>query len=368
MRGDEEVRGVFPARFHVGEPDGDGRTEVRAADSTRRWVLGRRELRVARQFDGIRSYADIARSTAAGGRPAVSVDALRRFEARLLRLGVLENAGAQPGGRARRRLRAWFRACVTVEFVGGDPTRLLDRLDPPLRRLTGRGPVLCAAVAVLSALAALGPRADVIAGELRAALEGAGLLGFLAAFVVSAVFHEGGHVLACHRYRVPVERVSLGLRWLIPFAWTRPEQQAWKRLPAGSRVMTAVSGPLGSLVFAALGGAAWHFGHDLGPVRLLGLYVLAGGTVGMVPTLVPTLDGDAYLLLELWLGRPNLRGRSIDHLVATFTDRRRAARTSRRERLLYVCFGAAAVISQTAATGLVLWAAYWFSIAPLTSS
>jgi hypothetical protein len=120
-------------------------------------------------------------------------------------------------------------------------------------------------------------------------------------------------------------------------------------------------------VFAALGAAAWHFGHGIEPVRLLGLYVLAAGTVGMVPTLIPTLDGDAYLLLELWLRRPNLRGRSVDHLVATFTDPRRAARTGRGERLLYVCFGSAALLSQVAATGLVLWAAYALSVEPLVT-
>ncbi|MGW7410993.1 site-2 protease family protein [Streptomyces sp. NPDC054863] len=364
MTGDRIVRGIFPARFRVGDPGPDGRSEVSDPDSSRRWVLGARELGVARRFDGARSYTDIVGASSNGNRPGLSVDAARRFETRLLRLGVLEPGGAAVRGVNWQRLRAWWRGCSTIELAGGNPTRVLDRFDRPLRRLTTRPVVLVAAVGAALTLAALATRVGMITEELLDALRGPGLLGFLAAFVASALFHEGGHTVACRHYGIQVERVSIGLRWLIPFAWTKPDQAAWQRLPVPSRVVTVVSGPLGSLVFAALGGLLWYLGHGPDPVRLTGLYMLAAGTVGMAPTLIPILEGDAYLLLELWLRRPHLRSRSFDHLADTFNDPRRARRTSGGDRLLYLCFAAASAIGSAAATGLVFWAAYRLSVQP----
>ncbi|MET4926616.1 M50 family metallopeptidase [Streptomyces sp. PSRA5] len=373
MSDDETVRGVFPARFRVGDPDPAGRSEVSDPESPRRWVLGRNELSVARRFDGARSYAEIAAAVgpAVAGptgngeaRHRLSPDAARRFETRLLRLGLLEPCGEAARGVNWQRLRAWCRTRATIEFAGGDPTRLLDRLDGPLRTLTARSVVLLVALGAVLTLAALGTRAGMILDELRDALVGAGLLGFLAAFVASALFHEGGHAVACHRYGVPVDRVGIGLRWFIPFAWTRPDQTAWQRLPVSARVVTVVAGPLGGLVFAALGGLVWYLGHDVDGVRAAGLYMLAAGTVGMAPTLVPVLEGDAYLLLELWLRRPNLRSRSFDHLVTTFTDPRRAGRTGGGKRVLYLSFASVSALGSVAATCLVFWAAYRFSIEP----
>lgn len=369
MSDDETVRGVFPARFRVGDPDPAGRSEVSDPESPRRWVLGRNELSVARRFDGARSYAEIAAAAGPAGNGAarhrLSPDAARRFETRLLRLGLLEPGGEAARGVNWQRLTAWCRTRATIEFAGGDPTRLLDRLDGPLRTLTARSVVLLVALGAVLTLAALGTRVGMILDELRDALVGAGLLGFLAAFVASALFHEGGHAVACHRYGVPVDRVGIGLRWFIPFAWTRPDQTAWQRLPVSARVVTVVAGPLGGLVFAALGGLVWYLGHDVEGVRAAGLYMLAAGTAGMVPTLVPVLEGDAYLLLELWLRQPNLRSRSFDHLVTTFTDPRRAGRTGGGERVLYLSFASVSALGSVAATGLVFWAAYRFSIEPV---
>jgi putative peptide zinc metalloprotease protein len=242
---------------------------------------------------------------------------------------------------------------------------MLNRWSRSSRRLTDRGPVLLATVYALATLALLCARVGDLAGEVRPALAGAGLLGLAAAFAASAVFHEGGHALACHRYAVGVERIGIGLRWLVPFAWTRPDQDAWRQLPGRARVVTAVAGPLGSLLFAALGGTLWYAAHDVEALRLAGLYSVVAGTVGMAPTLVPTFEGDAYLLLEMWLGRPNLRQRSFEHLLGAFTGTPRTSRTRRGAHLLYVAFALTSALLCAAATCCVLGAVYWFAIAPL---
>lgn len=367
---DMTVLGVFPARYRIGPADADGRCEVSDPASNRRWKLGPGELLVARRFDGARSYAEVAAATTTGGRPAVPAQAARRFEARLLRLGILEPGGGGPGGasradRYRHRLARRLRAVGTIEFAGGDPTRMLDRWSRSVRRLTGRGPVLLVTVYVLATPVLLRAHVGDLAGEVRPALEGAGLLGLAAAFVASAVFHEGGHALACHRYAVGVERIGIGLRWFVPFAWTRPDQDAWRRLPARDRVVTAVAGPLGSLVFAALGGSLWYAAHDVEAFRLAGLYSVVAGTVGMAPTLVPTFEGDAYLLLEMWLGKPNLRRRSFEHLLGALTGAPRPGGTGRGAHLLYVAFALTSALLCAAATCCVLGAVYWFAIAPM---
>lgn len=340
----EPVRGVFPEHHRIEGTRDDGRVVVVDARSSRRWALGRVELRVARAFDGVSSYADVVRRAGVVG---ASVDAVRALEGRLLAVGILTDRAAPAKGRP---WLSWIRA---VDLAADAPEPVLHRLRWLVRVGTNRWTVLAAVGCVLAAGALVDWRR--FATEVPSAISGWGLLGLLLAFTVSAVFHESGHAFACTRFGVGIEEIGIGLRWLVPFAWTRPDQDAWESLPVGSRVLTVAAGPLGSLVCGALGAAIWQVAHDAAPLRLAGLYLVLASTVGMTPTLVPVVEGDAYLLLEMVLRRRGLRRRSLDHLTAAIIPSRRQIKAGPGERALYLIFGTCAVAGTAAVTGAALW-------------
>lgn len=342
----ETVRGTFPDHYRIAGPRPDGRAVVVDPRSGRRWALGPTELRVARAFDGASSYADVIGCTGVTG---ASADAVRALESRLLAVGILADRAAPAQG---RRWLSWIRA---VDVAVGGPDPLLDRLTGLIRAATHPVTVFAGIGCVLVAVGLLDWRR--FAGEVASAISGWGLLGLLAAFTLSAVFHEGGHAFACKRFGVGIDEMGIGLRWLVPFAWTRPDQDAWEALPIGRRVLTITAGPLGSLVFGALGALAWQLGHGVAPLRLAGLYAVLAGTAGMTPTLIPFLEGDAYLLLEMVSRRPDLRRRSLDFLTG-----RRKIQAGRGERALHLCFGTCAVLATIAVTGAALWL-LWYCVA-----
>jgi putative peptide zinc metalloprotease protein len=342
----DTVRGTFPDHYRIAGTRPDGRVVVVDPRSGRRWALGPTELRVARAFDGVSSYADVIGRCGVAG---ASAGAVRALEGRLLAVGILaDRATPAPG----RRWLSWIRA---VDVAVGGPDALLNKLSWLIRAATHRLTVFTGIGGVLVAVALVDwPR---FAGEVPPAISGWGLLGLLAAFTLSAVFHEGGHAFACKRFGVGIDEMGIGLRWLVPFAWTRPDQDAWEAQPIGRRVLTITAGPLGSLVFAALGALTWQLGHGVGPLRLAGLYAVLAGTAGMTPTLIPFLEGDAYLLLEMVLRRPDLRRRSLDFLKG-----RRKIQVGRGERALYLCFGTCTILATIAVTGAALWL-LWYCVA-----
>lgn len=342
----EPVRGVFPAHYRIAGTRDDGRVVVLDPRSSRRWALGPTELKVARAFDGVSSYADVVGRAGVAG---ASVAAVRALEGRLLAVGILADRAASAKG---RQWLSWVRA---VDVAAGAPDAVLNRLMWLVRAGTSRLTVLTAIGGVLATAALLDWRR--FATEVPSAISGWGLLGLLVAFTLSAVFHEGGHAFACKRFGVGVDEMGIGLRWLVPFAWTRPDQEVWEALPVGRRVLTITAGPLGSLVFAVLGALSWQLGHEAAPLRLAGLYAVLAGTFGMTPTLIPFLEGDAYLLLEMALRRPDLRRRSLDFLKG-----RRTIPAGRGERALYLCFGTCAVLGTIAVTGAALWL-LWYCVA-----
>lgn len=341
---------MFPDHHRIVGTRQDGRVVVVDARSSRRWALGQVELRVARAFDGASSYADVIRRAGVAG---ASADAVRALEGRLLAVGILADRAAPARG------RRWLSRVRALDLAAGGPDPVLNRMTWLIRACTNRWTVIVAICSVLAAGALVDWRR--FATEVPSAISGWGLLGLLMAFVVSAVLHEGGHAFACKRFGIGIEEIGIGLRWLVPFAWTRPDQDAWESLPLGRRVLTVTAGPLGSLVCGALGAVTWQVAHGVTPLRLAGLYAVLAGTVGMTPTLIPFLEGDAYLLLEMALRGRGLRRRSLDFLTAAIVPARRTIRAGRREWALYLCFGTCTVLGTAAVTGAALWL-FWYCV------
>ncbi|UVS81933.1 M50 family metallopeptidase [Actinokineospora sp. UTMC 2448] len=334
----ESVRARFPARLVV-EPADDGRFAVTDPRGRARWVLGGPVLDVARLFTGDGTYAEVAEAARSAGLRTATAQSMRAFEAKLLALGVLDDT-ARPSP-ARRALRV-LTAVERVDVGAADPTRALDALLRRAPWLAGCGVAVLACLVSLAAVVALLARFAEFAAAVPDALRGWGLLGVLVVTVLSSVFHEGGHALACRAYGVPVRRVGIGLRSLAVFAWTEPDERVWSALPWRPRLVTVAAGLLGSLVYAAVGVALWLSG----PLATLGVWLVLAGTVCVVPTLIPSFDGDAYLLLTCLPGMANLRSRSF----AALRSRRWGVPT-----LGYAAFALITVLGRAAVAAFVLW-------------
>ena len=344
--------GRFPERYRVSAATTAGRYVVEDPERGTRWALGLRELTACRAFDGARDYDEIAEVLCKrGGAPPRP--ALRALEDRLLTLGLLEAGAPRP-----RKAAAWvhymLRRLWRLELVTLRPGRRTDSFLRRLAPLSSAGAVAALSASALAVLAGLAPQLGRLVAETPHALGGPGLLACYVVAWLSAVFHEGAHMLGCRRYGIRVKRVGVGLLGLLPFAWTQPHQDDWDRLPVRKRMVTVVVGPFGSLLFAELSACVWLLGHDVKALRLLGIYGALSGTLLMVPTLVPIFPGDAYLLLTEWLGRPNLRWRSFDHLLSVVAQRRTSA--TRVEATLYVGFAAATIVGWLVGLASVSWA------------
>ncbi|WP_018684878.1 hypothetical protein [Actinokineospora enzanensis] len=345
MRADDTVRARFPHRLVV-VPADRGRSRVTDPRTRAGWVLGRAELALARRFDGVRTYAAVAE-----GLPGATPEKVRAFETRLLALGVLE----PPPSPVRRIARAVV-ALDRVDIGTADPTRALDvvlRRTPWLVRRSFVRTTTVLSLGVLTGL--LITRGGEFVAAVPDAVRGWGLPCLLVVVLLSTVFHEGGHALACRHYEVAVREVGLGLRSLFPFAWTEPDQQRWAALPPGPRLVTVAAGPLGSLVYAAAGACLW-LPPLPDPLRWLGLAMVLSGTVFIIPTLIPAFDGDAYLLLTTVPGLDNLRGRSFAHVRGLLGGTRSVGFVV---SLGYVAFAALTVLGRLAVAACVVWLLLW---------
>jgi putative peptide zinc metalloprotease protein len=368
VAGEGITKGRFPARYRVVGVGPDGRCRVYDPLSTRRWALGAVELSVARQFDGMRSYDEIRAAVRGDSGRNVATERLAELEARLLALGLLEPAEYDYTSRGWTWFRVrWLRRLAETQLFSVDPQGVLHLVERRLRWLRSYVTVVVTVVFVILVLGIVTTRARQLWSEVPSAITGAGLVYLIVASVACAALHEGGHALACHRYGVPVESIGIGLHWLMPFAWTQPRQDAWSQLPLRRRLVTIVAGTMGSLVFAALGGALWLVAHDSEPLRLVGLFAILAGTVVSVPTLLPIFNGDGYLLLTEVTGRTNLRHKAFRHLMDTLTNPRRAACHRPSERVIYLSFALAAIAGRSAAALFVVWLLWNFSLRPVLS-
>lgn len=357
------ARGRFPARFRVDGAGPDGRHRIVDPQSGQRWAIGATELAVLRQFDGVSTYGEILHVLQERARKPFPLEKLRTFEAKLLANGLLESG--EPG-RVRDPFTGfhfgWLHRLIVIKLLAGNPQRALDAILLAAPWLTSRACIAAALLFTVAVLGAVCTRLPVLWGELPAALASWGVVWLYAVAVSSALFHEGGHALACRRYGVTVREMGVAIYFLLPFAWTRPDQDAWSGLPLRARLTTIFAGPFGSLLFAALGGLAWLLDANGGFLSLLGVYALISGMIGVIPTMLPIFNGDGYLLITELFGLPNLRRRAFEHLRVTFTDPRRAARAAPRQRLLYLSVSVGTIAGWIAVTLFVLWSVWTFSL------
>lgn len=286
-------------------------------------MLSEQEMAVLRNVDGTRSIADLlALLNTAWPQREFTREDIEDFLAQLIqnqlvirtstsRVPISPRSISPDAGRTGFRIGSLLRFQMRLT----DPTPLLNRLEPLIRRLFSResGLVLMALVAVALTIVVL--RFDQLAKNLPGPWDFFGpdnLLLLLASFVIVKTLHELGHAFAARRFGAECHEAGVMLMMFTPLLYTNVTD-AWI-LDRRSRLMITAAGMLVELALASVATILW-FAAAPGILKAILANIMVLCTAG---TLVfngnPLLRFDGYFLLTDLAGLPNLSHRASQRL------------------------------------------------------
>ena len=206
--------------------------------------------------------------------------------------------------RQRESLGKWM-AFLFVRVPLLNPERLLDRLLPLVRLLTGSGAWLVWAAVVLAGLLTALQHHEALAQHGQGLLALSNLPWLYASLTLVKVLHELNHTFVCKRYGGQVP--TLGVMFLIftPLPYV-DASASWGMRSKWQRAHVGAAGILAEFFLAALGALVWaHTGEGL--LNSLAFNVMV---VGSVSSLLfngnPLVRFDAYYVLIDLVEMPNL--------------------------------------------------------------
>ncbi|MDJ0630625.1 MAG: M50 family metallopeptidase [Rhodobacter sp.] len=296
----------------------DGKSEVYLPDRDLRVRLHPRQLTLLRLYDGTRDTEAVLTAFAATSGGRMKPDALGTFEDKMRSLGFLVHAGQGAEqkvdpfagieyGLARRRP-------PKVIFNLDDTDRSLGPLLAFLRRPAGLGVLACLGLLVAWGWVLSFQQQTAVWGQFPRLLNTVWwVFLFYPVWFTVMTLHEFGHALACMAKGVPMREVGIGRRRMLFVGWAKPDQAIWSALGYGDKVFTVIAGPLVNLSFFGLGAVLWNvIQHPTMADIVLSAALLPLFT--MVPTLIPTNKGDAYLLVSEAIGQPGYYTRATRHV------------------------------------------------------
>lgn len=191
----------------------------------------------------------------------------------------------------------------------GDPTRLLERLEPWLAPFLTRGfLVLCLVAVIAGAATALQSQAAIAEFVSHNSLNPRHLALALVCYPLMKALHELAHALLIRRYGGTVPQWGFTLFVLMPAPFV--DASGSIELPRGRRALVAAAGILVELACAALAALAWStLGH--GWLRdAAGVVMVIGGASTLLVNGNPLLRFDGYHVLCDLIDVPNLAARS----------------------------------------------------------
>jgi putative peptide zinc metalloprotease protein len=284
------------------------------------------EVGVLKQFDGIRTAAEVAAELAEAGL-RVSAAAVEGFAGKLKTMGLLERTVGERSVLMMERLRAQRRQRLGGGFQGdifrirwslGDPDHFMDRTIPYLRWMFTRGFLVASVFVFAIYLLVLGlkwPEFTAAFGNLVNFRYSAWELFVLwCTATVIIVIHELGHGYTCKHFGGQVHEIGAMLLYFEPAffcnvndAWTFPELKA--------RLWVTAAGSWIQLVVAGLAAIVWW---AAAPGTLISHIALSAVLIGGVTTIAmnanPLIPLDGYFALSDYLEVPNLRQRAFARL------------------------------------------------------
>lgn len=332
---------LFPPR-HDAE---DRRHTVYDPRTDLSYFLGEAELLVARQFDGQRSTEEIVEQFRQAHGKQLTVTKLQAFGQKLRQLGLLTEVGQTSEHKVMDPAIGIsygpLKALLMIPVLRMDPARQLAWLHANFRGLCSVWFAMLGLALIAGALGLLQQHWGAFLTDAQAVYGGDArwLLWHYPVVVVSIYFHEIGHALSCHHYKVRITDFGIAVYLLLATGWARPLQSDWALLSRRQRLITIFMGPFASLLFAAVGVFLWQgavaAGLPPGFARTLGVVMAVSATLALVPTLLPMFNGDTYLAITELLGIPRLRQRAFRYLKDLRKGQQHEVPLSRRRKALY---------------------------------
>ena len=360
---EESCKGVFLSDYHVEQAvgtQGAVRFIIFCAETNSTWRVGATELTVAKLFDGLRTYDEIAATLRTDHKVNISTEKLKAFEERLLKLRLL---------RARTDERPLVHPLSSFNFGLLQPLLVIPLLrlrpEPMLTRLVHHFPLLVSSFMLWIAIGLSLIGAGIVLSDYQRfsisivnTLSGWWWAWLYLIISLSGIFHEGGHALCSKAFKVRIHEVGFMIYFLIPFAWTTPNQRDLAQLKSHERVMTIIAGPLGSLALIGPAAILWSlsppesFGHHLGVCGVV------AAVFGATLTLLPFVNGDGHLLLAEFFHQPNLKRDSFNYLRTLFSNKERSGHhlLTRRQRVLFLFVALGSLITGWLALGGIVLA------------
>lgn len=359
----ELCKGVFLSDYHVEQVAGahsPARFTIFCDETNSMWRVGATELTIARLFDGVRTYDEIAATLRSDHRINISTEKLKVFEERLIKLGLLRGGPDEkpPFNPLTSFNFGWLQPLLVIRLLRLRPEPMLTRLLHYCPWLVssfmlwiGVGLSLIGAGIVLSDYQRFSTSAV-------STISSWWLVWTYVIICLSGIFHEGGHALCCKAFKTRVHEVGFMIYFLVPFAWTTPNQRDWDQLKSRERVMTILAGPLGSLALAGPAAILWRLSPPESFAQHFGSCGVLAAVFGATLTFLPFVNGDGQLLLAEVFHQPNLKRDSFTYL-RTLTSKRKRSQNhslSKRRRVLFLFVALGTLITGWLAVGGIVLA------------
>lgn len=201
---------------------------------------------------------------------------------------------------------------ISIKIPLFNPDRLLRRLFPLCRWLTGRMFFGLWLAVVAAAMLALAANWRQFAGQATTALAPGNLFFLWLAWLLLKIWHELFHALVCYRYGGRVHEAGILFILFIPLTYVNATS-SWGFVSRWQRIHTAAAGMYAELFIAALATLLWAGSmHSITGAMAHNLVIVAGFS-SLLFNANPLMRFDGYFILSDLLDIANLydRGRQF---------------------------------------------------------
>ena len=288
------------------------------------------QWQLARLFDGVRSYDEIAAAFEAETGIPISAEEVRTFAENMdeggfwyknpqeKNIAMNEKLAAQ---RSRRVQSGSSFNVAHISFSAWDPDRYLTKLDQRIGKYVyNRWMTLFAVFLFLLEAVVFTAKWSVIGPDIPTYFNFAkktfsDVVEFWLLLMVIGFVHESAHGLTCKHYGGEVHNMGLMLLYLTP-AFYVDVTESWVSASRLQRMATIIAGIWIEMVLCGVATVIWMNTQPAGWIHdFCYKLILLTGLAVVVVNLNPLIKLDGYYFLTEWLRIPDLKERSTTFLI-----------------------------------------------------